>query len=287
MPTVHRPSLLAALLPLTLTITGCDEARKASEAAAVEELAHIAPIVKEDVAQVKRGLPRGAEKLTKALDADTLGNSGALQKAIARARAEDKDLAVSKGTWFSYADTTGTVLRSEQDPDMLAGKSVIAAFPSLKKALEPAGGLAEGFGEMKELKMAKTGPDMAWLAAVAVKDDKGAAKGLFVTGWSFRAFVYHLEQAAKMAVTDAAQKKGRKNPPLVYIYLLKGKTAYGAPGTPDVNAKAVEDMDLLGKTAGGAYRGSMEVTNRTFGVAGSRVPEMGDDAALAVLASEI
>ncbi|MFT3765030.1 MAG: hypothetical protein QM820_05880 [Minicystis sp.] len=284
---MHRSSILAAILPAVVVLAGCDDNKKASEQSAADELAHIVPLAKEDVAQVKRGLPVGAEKLGKLLDPDTLANPAAVQKAIGRARADVKDSEIAKSTWFSYADTTGTVLRSEADPDMLAGKSVLVAFPALKKALDPAGGVAEGFGEMKELKMAKTGPDMAWLAAAPVKDDKGAVKGMFVSGWSFRAFVYHLEQAAKMAVSDAATKKGKKNPPLVYIYLLKGKTAYGAPGTPDVNAKAVEDMDLLGKTAGGNYRGSTEITNRVFGVAGARFPEMGDDAALAVLASEI
>ena len=284
---MYRSTILAALVPIALVVSACDENKKASEQSAVDELAHILPLAKEDVAQVKRGLPQGAEKLGKLLDADTLGNNAALQKAIGRARADVNDLMVAKSTWFSYADASGTVLRSEADPDMLAGKSVIATFAPLKKSLDPAGGFTEAFGEMKELKMAKTGPDMAWLAAFPVKDDKGAAKGMFVTGWSFRAFVYHLEQAAKMSVADTAQKKGKKNAPIVYIYLLKGKTAYGAPGTPDVNAKVVEDMDLLGKTAGGPYRGQVEITNRGFGVAGARLPEMGDDAALAVLASEI
>jgi hypothetical protein len=284
---VNRRTLLAALVPLVLALPACDEARKASELSASDELGHLLPLAKEDVAQVRHGLPAGTEKLAKALDADTLLNPTAVQKAIARARAEVPELAICKSTWFSFADPTGTVLRSEQDPDMLAGKSVLSAFPALKKATEAGSGLAEAFGEMKELKMAKTGPDLAWLAAMPVKDDKGGVKGMFVTGWSFRAFAYHLEQSAKMKVAETSRDKGKKNPPMVYIYVLKGKTAYGAPGTPDVNAKAIEDMDLLGKTAGGTYKGALEITNRTFGVAGARLPEMGDDAALAVIASEI
>jgi hypothetical protein len=277
----------AAIAPIVFVLAACDENKKHSEQDAVDALDKVTALVKEDVGQVRRGLPEGAVKLGKLLDADTLANPAALQKAIGRARAEVKDLEVAKSTWFSYADEKGTVVRSEADPDMLAGKSVIGPFPALKKALDPSSGLVEGFGQMKELVMAKTGPDMAWLAAVPIKDDKGQSKGMFVSGWSFRAFVYHLEQSAKMSVADAAQKAGKKNPPLVYIYLVKGKTAYGAPGTPDVNAKTVEDMDLLGKTASGNYRGYVEITNRGFGVAGARVPEMGDDAVLAVLASEI
>jgi hypothetical protein len=236
---------------------------------------------------VRRGLPLGAAKLAPMLDPDTLGNIGALQRAIGRARADVSDLSSAKSTFFSYADATGTVLRSEADPDMLQGKSVLAAFPPLKKALDPAGGVAEAYGEMKDLRMAKTGPDFEWVAAVAVKDDKGQAKGMFVTGWSFRALVYHLETSAKMEVAEASEKAGQKLPPLIYIYVVKGKTAYGSPGTPDVNAKAVEGLDVVGKAAGGPYRGYVEITGRGFGVAGARVPEMGDDAALVVLASEI
>jgi hypothetical protein len=281
---MHRYALAA----LVLTLTACEDNQKASEQAAVEELGKVMALVKEDVAQVKRGLPNGAEKLSKLLDADTLANPTAVQKAIGRARADEKDLMVAKSTWFSYADNTGTVVRSEADPDMLAGKNVVAAFPALKKALEPSSGVVEAFGEMKELKMAKHGPDTAWLAAVPVKDEKGGAKGAFVSGWSFRAFVYHLEQSAKMAVADNAQKQGQKQPPLVYVYLVKGKTAYGAPGMPDdVRAKTLEDLDVVGKTAAGNYRGYVEITKRGFGVAAARVPEMGDDAALAILASEI
>jgi hypothetical protein len=286
---VHSRSLfaIAAIAPLVVCVAGCDEGRKASEEDAVTELGKLSALVKEDVAQVQRGLPEGAKKLAVALDADTLANPVALQTAIGRARAGVKDLEVAKSTWFSYADSTGTVLRSEANPDMLAGKSLLGAFPALKKALDPASGMVEAFGEMKEMVMAKTGPDMAWVAAVPLKDEKGAGKGMFVTGWSFRAFVYHLEQTAKMSVAEAAQKAGKKNPPLVYVYLVKGKTAYGAPGTPDVNAKMLEGMDLLGKTRGGSYRSWVEITNRGFGLAAARTPEMGDDAVLAVLASEI
>jgi hypothetical protein len=110
---------------------------------------------------------------------------------------------------------------------------------------------------------------------------------MFVTGWSYRAFAYHLEQSAKMHVVEAAKKAEKKNPPLCYIYIVKGKTAYGAPGTPDVNAKKAEEMDLFGKTANGNYRGHVEITGRGFGVAAARTPELGEDAVLAVLASEI
>jgi hypothetical protein len=284
---VRTPKPLASAALLLLTLAACDDGRKASEQSAADELARLAPVLKEDVAEVRRGLPQGADKLGPMLDADTLGNPAALQKAIARTRATVKDLEVAKSTFFSYADTTGRVVRSEADPDVLADKPIFEAFGALKKAAAPGGGLTEAWGELKELRGARNGPDLVWAVAAPVKDDKGQVKGMLVTGWSLRALAYHLENAAKLAVAEAAEKAGKKNPPLVYVFVVKGKTAYGAPIAPDVNAQAIEALDLLGKTAGGPYRGGIEITGRGFGIAGARAPELGEDAALAVLASEI
>ncbi len=134
--------------------------------------------------------------------------------------------------------------------------------------------------------LVRTGQDIVWAVAAPVKDDKGQVKGLFVTGWSLRAYARRLETSATASTREAAEKAGRKNPPLVYVFVVKGKTAYGAPLTPDVDAHAIEALDLVGKTSGGAYRGTLEITSRGFGVAGVRVPELGDDVALAVLTTE-
>jgi hypothetical protein len=281
-------SAFTALATLTLVaaLAACDDGRKVAEGVAVDTLAKLSDVVKEDVAQVRHGLPQGAAKLGTMLDADTLASPVLVQKAIAHARSSVPDLDVAKSTFFSYADATGTVVRSETDPDVLAGKSIVAAFPPLKKALDQ-GGLAEAWGEHKDLRGVKTGPDLAWVIAAPVKDDKGATKGAFVTGWSLRAYARRLENAAQTVVREAAEKAGKKNPSLVYVFVVKGKTAYGAPLAPDVNATAIEGLDLVGKTSAGPYRGTLEITGRGFGVAGTRVPDLGDDAALAVLATEI
>jgi hypothetical protein len=282
-------SLPALVLPLALVVAGCDEGRKLSEQDAVDAAAQLAPVLSEDVAQVRRGLPQGAAKLGPMLDADTLGNLAAVRKAIAKARNDVDDLAVAKSTFFSFADAKGEVIRSEADPDVLAGKSVIGkeAFPPLQKALDPAAGVVEAFGNVTDLYQVKKGPDLVWAAAAPVKDAKGQLLGMFVTGWAFRALAYHLETTAKMASTETAGKQGKKLPPLLYVYVVKGKTAYGAPLSPDVNAHAVEELDLPTKTAAGPYRGSLEITGRVFGVAGVKAPDLADDVVLAVVASEI
>jgi hypothetical protein len=276
-----------ALALALFTLAGCDDGRKSAEAAAAEELTKLSPVLGADVGEVRRGLPAGAAALGPMLDDDTLASPVGVQKAISRARALVKDLDVAKGTFFCVTDANGEVVRSEADPDVLAKQSILAPFPALKKALAPSGGLTETWGEQKDLRGAKSGPDLIWAAAAPVKDDKGRVKGLFVTGWSLRAYARRLESSAISAVKEAAEKAGKKNPPLVYVFVVKGKTAYGTPIAPDVNAQAVEGLDLIGKTAAGPYRGTLEITGRGFGVAGARAPELGDDAVLAVLASEI
>src|SRR5262245_21277763 len=130
---MQSPFALALAASASVALVACDDARKASEQAAVDQVARLAPLVKEDAEQVRRGVPEGAKKLAGLLEPDPGANLAALQRSIATARSQVKDLDVAKSTFFSFADPSGLVLRSEADPDMLAGKSVLAAFPSLKK----------------------------------------------------------------------------------------------------------------------------------------------------------
>src|SRR6185312_13026046 len=209
MPGMRPAAVLSVLVPLSLASAGCDEAKKQAELSATETLAKLEPVVKEDVAEVRRGLPEGAAKLGPMLDPDTMTDLLRLQKAITRTRSLVQDLDVAKGTFFSFADKDGKVVRSETDPDQLADKSLLPAFPALRKATS---GYVETWGEMAELRGVRNGPDIVWAAAAPVKDDKGQAKGIFVTGWSLRAYAKRLENSALTLVKDAAEKAGKKNP---------------------------------------------------------------------------
>jgi hypothetical protein len=279
-------SMTLAATALALA-TGCEDTVKVSEQKAVDAAAKLVPVVNEDVTQVRRGLPAGAAKLGALVDADPGANLVGLQRAIAGARASVPDLEVAKSTFFSFADTSGVVLRSEADPDFLAQKSVVAVFPELRKALDPeAKDNVELFGEMPEMRGVRNGPDLAWVVAHPVDDPKGTLKGMFVTGWSFRRFAYHLEETAKRDVLEAARKTGRPAP-LVYVFALKGNKVYGAPLTPDVDAEALEKLDLMSKTSAGPWRGRVEITDRTYGAAAVRTPDLAPDAGVAVMMSEI
>ncbi len=283
-------SIRLVALPLALAalgLAGCDDGKKLSEREAAEEVERIAPIVKEDVEAIRKGLPLGAAKLAEKADADTLGNNTALQRAIAQSRAQVKELDTAKSTFFSITDASGMVLRSEADPDLLTGHSVIAAFPTLKKALDPASGTVEAFGEMVEMRGLRTGQDLAWVLVHPMKDDKGL-KGLFVTGWSFRKYAAYLDDKARRHLEAASLKAEKKTVPIAYVFLIKGAKAYGSPLlSAEVNATALEGLGLLEKTATAPYKGNIEITGRSFGVAARRTPELGDDAAVVVLLSEI
>lgn len=287
-----RLSLLArAVAPVFVAcaamLAGCEDHHKVNEAIASEQLGKIVPVVRESVAQVRRGLPEGAAKLGTLIETDPGANLAGLQKAIQSARSAVKDLDLAKSTFFSFADTSGVVLRSEADPDLLAQKSVFAAFPMLKKAAEPNSGIVEVYGEMQEMRGVRNGPDQQWVLAHPVKTPDGAVKGMFVTGWSYRIFARYLEDTAKRNLQESIKQQGKKNEPLLYLFVVKDTQAYGSPVTPDVSAEAIGKLDLVTKTASGPYRGSIEITHRAFGVAAERTPDLGDNAAVAVIISEI
>lgn len=275
----------ATVLAATLA-AGCGDAAKASEKIASERLPGVVALVNEDVAQVRRGLPEGAAKLGKLLGADAGADLAGLQRSIASARAGVKDLQFAKSTFFTFVDPSGTAVRSEADPDLLATKSVFAPLPDLKTSVTAIDKPVEAFGELKDVHI-RAGNDFTWAAGFPVKDDKGEIRGAFVTGWTLRWLAYHLEEMTKREVIDAAKKADQKSIPVLYVFVLRGKKAYGAGQTPDVNTKAVEDLDLLSKAQNGNYATTVDITGRTFGVAAARTPDYAPDMGVAVLASEI
>lgn len=272
---------------LALLTAGCGDGGKGSQKYADEAAAKLATVLKDDVGQVKRGVPGGVKRLGDVVDADPGANLVALRKALESARGSDKDLQVAKVTFFSFADPTGMVLRSEGDPDLLAGKSVFGAFPELKKAADPGSGLVEAFGEMQEMRGVRNGADQQWVVAHPVKAADGQVRGVLVTGWSLRAYARRLQEAGKREMVELAKRDKLKQEPLFYAFVFKGSKAYGEAVTPDINAEAVEKQDLQGKTAAGPWSGTLDITGRIYGVAAQRVPDLAPDAGVAVLVSQI
>jgi hypothetical protein len=284
--TSRRSLLLFALgSAFVAPSSGCEDTGKLSEQVAVDALPTLTPLVERDVEQIRKGMPEGVKILEKRLPTDPASDRRQIQESIKAARENVKDLAFAKGTFFAFTSPEGIVLRSEADPDRLVDKNLFASFPALAKVIDDKAGLIETWGENEGMRGVKNGPDVAYVAGQAVRGEDGKPRGVFVTGWSFRAYAQYLEDAVRGALNEKAKKAGTTKVPVAYVFIAKGKGAYGTPVAPDVNAEAIAKLDLVEKSAGGVYRGQVEIENRLFGIAAQRAPSLGDDAALVIMAS--
>ena len=127
-------------------------------------------------------------------------------------------------------------------------------------------------------------PDAQWVAAAPVGSPP-AVRALYVTGWSWSGYAYRLENALRSMVRGTSTDTQKV--PLLYAYVVVGPDVYGAPISPDVNAKAIREQSLLGKLHGAEPMSvELEITERGFGLGAVLVPELGSDVAIVVLRSE-
>lgn len=275
---------------LALAVVGCSNNAKISEEKAAAHVERLAKVADEDVQEVRRGLPRGAQALSAVwamAGANPQANRPAVCRKLEQARNGDRDLMVAKSTFFALADAQGVVLCSDQDPDTLVGKTLLSAFPQLRKAIE--GTPVETVGTMPEVGAKPNVADQEWLSGVPVRDSSDTIRGIYVSGWSYKRFAYHLEETLKHDITiEAIQaKKDRFKQPLLYVFVFAGPKVYGAPVTPQVNAESLEKVDLPARTANGPHRQPLEIMGRSFGLAATRIPALGPDTGVAVIRSEI
>ena len=286
----RRTWLIAALAALlALAGAGCTDSSKLSERKATEHVERLAKLADDDVDEVRRGLPRGAKALGQLWEskADPKADPAAVRRALDRVRDQDRDLTVAKSTFFALADDKGAVIRSDQEPDILAGKSLTDAYPQTVKVLS--GEAVETVGAMVEAAGARNGGDEQWVAAAPVRDRSGVVRGIYATGWSLRRFCFHLEETLKHDFMEEALKAhdSRYKLPLLYVFVFVGSRVYGAPVTPLVNSQALEGLDLPAKTSDGVLHQRLDIAGRTFGLAAKALPKLGARAGVAVLRSEI
>jgi hypothetical protein len=265
-------------------LAGC---KKASTVSAEHAGAHAALLVTKasaDVKEVRTGLPVGAPLLASifATGKPPSEDPQGARRALEKARDKVQELRVAKSTFFAVADATGLVIRNDQEQDQMAGKYLFEAFPDLKKAI--AGQYLETRGSMPEAAGVKGRADGQWIAGAPVV--KGTeVVGLYVTGWSWAAYAYRLENALNENLRSQL-KEGTKQP-LTYVYLLVDHDAFGTPISPEVNAKAIVALGPLSKLpASGQATFELEIDGREFGLGVARAPELGKDVAIAVLRSE-
>lgn len=265
---------------------GCDGAAKKSEAKAVEHADRLAKLADTDVEEIRRGLPDGAAKLQVQLFEKEKEpyDLRVVRNIMRKVREGNKDLQLSKATFQTVLSATGEAYASDQETDSLVGKNLLTAFPSLEPVKQ--GKYTEGFGDLAEVRGARAGDDLQWVAASPI-GPQDARKGYFVAGWSIRSFAYHLEQQLKSDLRNANKDK-KAEPPLLYVFVLVGGKAYGAPITPEVNRAAIQNLSLLDKIpASGLLSGRLEIENRSFGWAAQKPKLLGDKTAIVVLRSEV
>ncbi len=287
--TTRRFALTAAVCLCclaSLVLTGCKDKDKENAASAGQIIATLATLSEKDVAEVERGMPEGAKLLAPLFaKGDPRQDIAAVRSAIKRVRRENMDLNVAKSTFFALCDDKGVAIRNDLDTDVMAGQNLITIFPELAKAQTTPYATTTGSFPM-------SGPraenDKDWVAAVPVKKDDGTVAGLFVTGWSYRYFARHLSEALKSQLVEEAKKKGDPGKiPVYYIAVFDKTGVYTAPLVPDVNKKALEEADLVGKTASGKFQGSITITERTFGLGAARVPKLGPETGIVIIVSEV
>lgn len=271
------------VLATAFLLSSCTKSGELSKQKARVEVELLAKAATIDVEEVRKGLPLGAQQLESFFaDDKAQGDAAAAKEALERARNKVQDLRTAKSTFFLLANTSGVILRSDLEHDGLASKNLFQPF-ELKGALS--GKYTEARGNMPEAAGVRGRGDGQWAAAAPVMKGTEVA-GVYATGWSWSAYAYRLENQLRTTVKAEATEAGTKLP-LVYVYVVVDKEAYGAPVSPDVNAKAVKESGLMGRATGETVvDAAQEIEGRDFGIALRRVPALGADVAIAVVRSE-
>ena len=270
--------------------TGCKDNAKISAQKAGDDVTFLAKLADSDVGEVERGLPEGAKKLAAlwAKGEDPKQDPEKAHTALIKIRRDNADLNIAKSTFFALADDKGVAIRNNLEQDSMAGQNLTAVFPDLAKVQTGGATWVQTTGAFPNTNPPGAAVDKDWIAAVPVKTDDGKTVGVFVTGWTYRRFAYHLQESLRHELSEKLRTEGDTGKlPVFYVMVFDKSGAYGAPHTPDVNEKAMADQDVVTKTANGPASGTLKITDRDFGWAAQRVPKLGADTGVLVLRSEL
>lgn len=263
----------------------CEATDEASVARAQEHARALVEMAREDVSEIRRGLPLGAAELARAWgpDDDLLLDPEAARKALHRTRDVVQDLRVSKATFFALARPAGEIVRNDREQDLMAGENLLRSFPGLGAAAQ--GTYVEALGAMAEANGVRGKPDAQWVAAHGIQV-RGGVRALYATGWAWSSYCYRLEFALRGRI-ESGLKGTRDNVPLLYAFALVGDGIYSAPESPEINAQAIAKLAPWSKLGSqGTWGGLLDVTGRRFAFAAAVAPEIGPRVAFAVLRSE-
>ncbi len=267
-----------------LSVVGCEDSGKKSAKLVVPNMEYVAKAAERDLGEVRRGMPAGAKELEALFRQAAPEKPAAVdaRKELLRLRSDNRDISSAKSTFFLIAAADGTILRNNLESDEMAEKNLFEVYPTSKKGLNQ--DYFETGGSWDVARGVNGRPDAQWLAMSRVLLD-GQPAGLFVSGWSWSSYAYRLEMALRSEVLGETEEGDKV--PLLYVYVVVGGQAYGAPVSPTVNGEEIVKMNPVEKSKGkDMWTGAIEITRRPFGLALKHLPELGDDVVLAVLRSE-
>ena len=267
-------------------VLGCEGTNQESVNKAVAHAQRLVETAKQDASEIRQGLPRGVEELAKVWsdEANPLGDPEAARRLLSRAHDKVQDLRVAKSTFFALASLDGNVVRNDREQDRMAGRALFPAFPELARAA--GGDYVEALGSMPEAHGVKGKPDAEWVAAKGVRVGD-AVRALYVTGWAWSSYAYRLEFSLRGQV-ERELRGTRQNVPLLYVFVLVGSDVYGAPESPEVNARGISERDPLAHlNPQGSFSTLLEITGRTFALGVQAAPDLAPRVAIGVLRSEL
>ncbi len=282
--TIMKRSLSLGLVAL-LALGGCKDDPKVIAQKAADQETQALALNDANVAKVKTGLVQGAEKLRAlyANGADPHQDPAAVRAALFKNRAEVKELNDAKTTFSALVDANGIGVRNDLEQDAMAGRNVGAAFPALKNAT----GFTTTTGVF-DLPGPPAPPNRQWIGAAAVTKPDGSTGGVYIAGWTYRQYAYLLQDTLRARMEDEIDKaKSTAKVPIFYVMIFDPSGVYGTPMTPDVNEKAMRDLDLLAKTAAGPAQGVVNVSDRDYGWAAARAPSLGPNIGIASMRSDL
>lgn len=277
-------STMAVPAALSFLLLGCEDTGKVSAQKAATHMDYIAKAVRGDVEEIRRGMPAGAKALEELFESAAPEVPGPVdtREELLRVRAKINDLDSAKSTFFLVATADGTIIRNNLEEDEMAGKNLFEVYPAAAKNRKDS---YYEFNGSWDIARGVNNKDDAQHCAAAPITSKGKTVGYFVSGWSWSSYAYRLETSLRSEILQNTKEGGKV--PLLYVYVLAGGRAYGAPVSPEVNGQAIVKLNPLEKTkAGNVVAIPLEITRRQFGVALQHFPELGDDVVLAVLRSE-
>src|SRR6187401_1966437 len=106
------------MLSLGALGAGCTDTGKVSADHARAHTQFLLKASQTDVLELKRGLPQGAKHLVEAFK-EGVPDGETARKALETARNKVQDLRVAKSTFFALVGKDGTVIRNDQDQDLM------------------------------------------------------------------------------------------------------------------------------------------------------------------------